>query len=106
MSFTRAIAATGKKPQENYVDVDAALIDTGSSTLSTVGENLVTGAHYASVRPTHPRIDAQPRPIGGIGATVTTMGTMTFYFHFGGRECSINLFIVPGFTPLIFSHKD
>lgn len=31
---------------------------------------------------------------------------MQYYFHFGGKEYEIKLYIVPGAVPLIFAHAD
>lgn len=42
----------------------------------------------------------------GIESSVDTIGTLLFYFHFGGLGYSIKINIVPGPAPLIFYHKD
>lgn len=90
----------GINPRDTDIIVDAALVDTVSSVLSTIGERLVQAARVASSRFTRPEFGKNIRTIGGIGATKSKMN---FFFQFGVREYKINLYIVPGITPLIFS---
>eukprot|EP00171_Calliarthron_tuberculosum_P014672 IDg14672t1 len=87
-------------------NVDAALIDTGSSILSTIGEKLTRAAQMSSVLPTSPNLKAKPRTIGAVGSTVRTKGEMKFSFGFGGRIYKLILYIVPGNTPMLLSHRD
>lgn len=48
----------------------------------------------------------QQKLINGMGTSVRTLGTFKFYFHFGGKEYTVNLKVVLGPTPLMFPHKD
>ena len=82
----------------NACVVDAALIDTGLSTLLIVGNDLLNATRVASVRNTKPALGNKTRKIGGIGATISTLGTTEFYFLICGRECMVTLHVVPGRT--------
>lgn len=104
--FTRATAAMGMSPKKTQWVVDGALIDTGSNVISSVGLPLLPSARIVNMRNTEPVLGNNPKRLGGIGSVVSTLGTYLFYFHFGGREYSVNLNVVPGPTPLIISHKD
>lgn len=42
------------------------------------------------------------KKIGGIGATISTLGMMSFYFLLGRKDYCVSLNIVTGETPLIF----
>lgn len=102
----RASASFGLAMLHPEYNVDAALIDTGSSILSTIGENLARAAQIASALPTSPNYNANPRTIGAVGSSVSTLGELKFAFNFGGRTYVLMLYIVPGNTPLLLSHKD
>lgn len=45
------------------------------------------------------------RRLKGIGTSEGTLGRMEFFFHFGGRECSVKLKVFRSVTPLIVSNK-
>jgi len=97
----------GMTPKETKFVVDAALVDTGSSNLSTIGLELLPGAKVANMRNMQPIMGNEKKKIAGIGTSkVFTQGTLMFYFLFGGKEYKVKLYILPGCTPLIFSHKD
>lgn len=106
ISAYRSFAAMGIYPSHPQIRVDAAMIDSGSSHLSTIGERLVRAAQMASVRKTKPNY-SQVKSIRGIGnSRVHTKGSMKFYFLFGGEMYSILLYILPGDDPMILSGKD
>lgn len=86
--------------------MDGAVIDTGSSILSTIGNELVQGAVVASCLKTQPVYGQSSRTIGGIGNTVKTMGTLKFHFMFGSKVYDMMLHILPGATPMLICHKD
>eukprot|EP00171_Calliarthron_tuberculosum_P022600 IDg22600t1 len=102
----RASAALGLSILHPEYNVDAALIDTGSSVLSTIGDKLTRAAQIASTISTAPNYSANPRTIGAVGSFVRTLGELKFAFVFGGRTYNLLLYIVPGNTPLLLSHKD
>lgn len=106
ISAYRSYAAMGIYPSHPELQMDAALIDTGSSHLSTIGERLVSAAQIASVRKTKPDYSSA-KTLRGIGnSRVKTKGTLKFYFLFGGKMYTISLFILDGDDPMIISHKD
>jgi len=91
--------AMGASPRSLDCIVDAALVDTGSSTLSTIGERLVRAAKAISARPAQPTTGNTRRKLTGIGGIgVVTIGTMRFSFIFGGREYEVTLHVVPGLS--------
>lgn len=105
VSFGRNSAAMGLPHKDTDYVVDAAIIDTACSTMSLIGDELVTAAKFASVCRTKPQLAESPAKIGGIGGKVVTTGTMMFYFMFDGQEYGVKLNIVPGGTPLILSTR-
>lgn len=85
--------------------IDAALIDTGSSILATVEKQLVPACLAANVHRT--RLEkSKSRSITGKGGQSKSEGTIYFLFYFGGRIYSIEVNVVPGISPLIFSQRD
>lgn len=83
VAFVRATVAMGVNPRDTSMVVDAALVDTGSAVLSTIGEQLVQAARVASSRSTRPEF----------GKNIRTIGTMCFFFHIGCRKYKINLYM-------------
>ncbi len=86
--------------------IDGAVIDTGSSTLSTIGQILVKGAQAASAIPKKPEYGTNSRNVGGIGAQVQTIGNLKFSFIFGRKLYTLDLYILPDSTPELICHKD
>ena len=64
----RATVAMGLLPKSDRFVIDAALIDTGSCTLSTEGHDLLPASKMASVRKKNHVMGGKGRKIGGIGA--------------------------------------
>jgi len=60
IAFARATVAMGISHRINACIMDAALIDTGSSILSTVGNELLHATRMASVRSTKPILGSKP----------------------------------------------
>ena len=85
IAFVHATNAIGITPANSENIIDAGIIDTGSSTLSTVGIQNVAAAIVASSKPTTLCRNETPKRIGGIGAQIETMGNLYFYLFFGGR---------------------
>ncbi len=56
--------------------IDGAVIETPSSTLSTIGQHLVNGAQAASAVLMNPEYGSDRRNIGGIAAQVQTNGNL------------------------------
>lgn len=106
VSSVRATVALGISPKKSKYIFDAALLDTGSATLSVIGEVLVAGACVTSA--TSLQFGNYTGFINEICDIVQTLGTMQFYFCFcfGGRLYCVLLHIVPNYAPLIFSRKD
>ncbi len=86
--------------------MDSAIIDTGSSILSTFGQQLTNYLRIASAQPTFVGITGNARRIKGLGATATTLGTILFYFYYGSRLYNVNVYIVPGCSPFLLCHRD
>ena len=104
---SRAIALMGTNPSDVKSLVDGAVIDTGSTTKSSIGENLVSAATATSSRPTNMKHIESRSTISGIGgAKVRMIGILPFWFNFGGRSYFVNLFVIPGTSPILLSHKD
>ncbi len=100
----RASAAMGVSPRSLATYVDAAMIDTGSSVITSIGSHLTTALRAASVIPT--KQEESVRIIRGIGGSVQTLGAIKFWFCFGGRLYSVHVNVIPGDTPFILSHRD
>lgn len=96
----------GLSPSQTAWIIDGTMIDTGSNILSSVGGPRLPATKIASMRTTQPLMGKNQKQLGGIGSPIKTLGTFKFYFHFGGREYSVILIIMPGPTPLVISHKD
>lgn len=108
VSAVRSMACLGIRRDHKSFVIDGAVLDTGSSKYSTIGNALVRGAQAASAIPTNPNYHAMKCRIGGIGDAphVETMGCLKFGFMFGGQIYEIDLYILPGSTPILISHKD
>lgn len=87
-------------------DVEGAVIDTGSSILSTIGKDLVNAAVAVSCIRTSVAYGSKPRKIEGIGPIVQTLGTFEFHFMFGSKVYGMKVYILPGASPLLLCHKD
>lgn len=85
VNSTRAMACMGIQSAGRSQILDSAVIDTGSSKLSTIGNELTNGAQAASVLPTKPKYGGSKYRIGGVGAHVETLGMLKFSFLFGGQ---------------------
>lgn len=105
ISDTRAAIAMGVSPRSTNHIVDACLIDTGSSIFSSVGADLQIALCAASARPAlFEKCVKTMRGIGGI--TLQTLGTILFWFYFGAELYSVKVYVLPGNTPMILSHRD
>ncbi len=106
---TRALASVGIAPRYGKYSLDSGVVDSGSSTISTLGEHLVPSAQYTSTRNTAPDVsDTFSRgSIGGVGnVLLQTKGTMPFWFIFGGIEYLLTLQILSGSSQMLLSHFD
>lgn len=86
--------------------INGAVIDSGSSILSTIGERLVNGAKAVTAVQFNPRYDLEKTTIGGIGTSWKTQGQFKFGFIFGHLLYEMDVHILPGISPLLISHKD
>lgn len=72
VAFARNAPVMGIPHEHTDYVVDAAIIDTGYSTLSIIGEQLVPATRVASVRRTKPELANVSTKIGGVGGKVET----------------------------------
>lgn len=104
-SSSRETIAIGVPPRSAPMIVDGALIDTGSSILSSIGEVLTTALRAASNKPA--KFESWIKKIRGIGGIeLLTLGTIPFSFFFGAETYDVLVHVVKGDSPLIFSHLD
>ena len=107
VSTVRSMMSLGVSKSNRALVVDGAILDTGSSTISTIGSDLVPAAVVASAFPTEPNYEIGKRKLNGVGNIVmSTIGYMEFHFFFGGLLYSCGVYIVPGSSPFLLSHKD
>lgn len=85
--------------------VDAIMLDTGSSRLSTVGVKFVQAVIIASVKRASLNKSVS-RSIIGIGGGIKTLGVIPFSFCFGGRVYNVDIHVLPETSPFILSHRD
>lgn len=105
ISQARALVAMGLSHSDIDFVIDAIMLDTGSSRLSTVGSKFVQAVIIASVnRTTFNR--SVSRKIVGIGGVIQTLGVIMFSFFFGERIYTIDVHVLPGTSPFILSHRD
>lgn len=104
VSTTRAAIAMGAAPCDSRIIVDAAAVDAGSSVISSIGVNLVTGLRATCVKPT--KLIPCTRILYGSDGPAKVIGTIKFWFYFGGKMYTVMVHVIPGDTPLIFSHRD
>ena len=102
---TRSIAAMSISAKNAQFVVDAAFLDTACSKLSLVEKQHIAATEVSSLREIAPVMGNQ-KSIEGIGGSVPTIGTMMFYFLFGGREYAVKLNIVLNRFPLSISQID
>lgn len=105
ISQTRAVVAMGMSHKDTDFVIDAILLDTGSSNLSTVGDKFVQAVIVASVKRTCFNKSVS-RNIVGIGGGTKTLGIIVFSFFFGGQICTVDVHVLPGTSPFILSHQD
>lgn len=104
--FTIAVVAFGMSPQNSKWVADNALIDTGTNIISSVGLPLLSAVRAANMRNIEPKIGSNQKHLNVTGRSVRASVTVTFYFHFGGRDYSVMLNILPKATPFIISRRD
>ena len=107
VATVRSMMALGMARSNRPFLVDGAILDTESSTISTIGSDLVPAAVVASALPTEPNYEAGKRKLNGVGNIVaSTIGYMDFPFYWGGILYNCGVYIVSGPSPFLLSHKD
>ena len=106
IAAARSMHAMGIPPRHAQTVIDSAVIDTASNILSTVGVELSSFLCVASVRRTKIMTTDGAREIQGVGSSIKTLGTIMFHFYFGGREYCVKVYVVPGSSPFLLSHRD
>lgn len=96
----------GTSSKETKCVLDGALLDTRANVLASVGLSLLPAVCVANMKNVEPKMDDSQKLLKEIGKSLSTVGTILFYFHFGRQEYSVKMNIVPGHTPLRISHKD
>lgn len=84
VSTVRAMALIGVPITKSKFTIDGAVIDTGSSTLSTIGDFFVTAACVARARETSPKFDCIKKKSSAVSSSRFTLGCLEFSFVFGG----------------------
>lgn len=100
----RSTVAMGVSTRVSSEIINAVMIDTGSSVITSFGSTRTTALRAASVRPTNTVTSS--RSIRGIGGITMSIGTIQFKFYFGGKLYTGQVHVIPGDTPSILSHRD
>lgn len=104
ISCARATAALDISYRIMEHVVNAMMIDTSNSRLSTCDADFLPGLLTASVRRNKFQ-KAPPKNIRGMGGLTAMIGNVGFYFYFGGLMYRLFVHVAPGKTPFILSHK-
>lgn len=107
VSNARLSSRLGVSPTD-HLGFTGMVIDTGTSLLSTIGFkwlptlSVITGKSLL-IR----KLPEDLVSIGGVGATtIRTSGSVSCPFLFGYQLYHVRVYLVPGFSPFLLSHRD